>query len=395
MKFSGDAKDLVRRIGRALEPVDRKKPIAFLFGSGLTLASVPGVNDIVIRARGAIDSRDHADFDREVATFEAPSEKYQAALGFVKKRFGAEFVDEIIAKCTLAAYDAENVSSVKIITDNHSKIERDYSNWNIPAGVESLGRILCGLPRNLRGKVLTTNFDPLIEVAISKAGSNPHPMGIDAGGQSIYVEQACDIYHLNGYWRDSITLHNVTDLKAERPNLSSMIRDIVTRSILVVVGYSGWIDAVMLAIEAMIDDGSARRADILWCTFENETKLVESFEKNEILKRLNNELTGIQFYTEIDANEFFPELEKAFLNIWFMTMFTGHLTYPRFRWVGVPENFMSGWIVKLALGQLNSSTVEFPLLETGLILIFLGETLWRLFVIIFVKVLSLNRVRSM
>jgi hypothetical protein len=51
-------------------------------------------------------------------------------------------------------------------------MDSDIDAWTLSPGTESLGKIVTGYPDRFGKTALTTNFDPLIEVAIRRSSGS-------------------------------------------------------------------------------------------------------------------------------------------------------------------------------------------------------------------------------
>src|SRR5262245_46667068 len=81
-------------------------------------------------------------------------------------------------------------------------LENDARAWTVPPGVAALGALLARWPGHFNFRVLTTNFDPLIEIAVRRAGGRARSLSIteDALIDEI-VPDGVTVVHLNGFWR--------------------------------------------------------------------------------------------------------------------------------------------------------------------------------------------------
>ena len=311
---TGNVEDLVARIHASVSMEDEARPLAILAGSGLTAGAVPGVNEIINAIRKAMSSDDASQIDRRLAKLPEASLKYQEAFTFLSMRRPPELRDRIITACTLKAYAHSIESRADLAPDKLSEYERDVDNWDLPKGVESLGRIWSGLPPRIRGPILTTNFDPLCEVAIQKAGGHVVPRIMDADGEFLRDVQTVvmlpQVVHLHGYWRDSATLSMTTQLTLERPALEGSIQALLRQYTLIVLGYGAWRDALSRQLVRVIQEQRARELDVLWCYYGDAGQLTKELADNEVLASLLQAPGNIQFYTGIDVNEALPRLER-------------------------------------------------------------------------------------
>lgn len=310
----GNLRDLVSRIKYNVKHGDESRPIALLVGSGLTSPAVPGVTQIVMSIRKAIDEEDRSEFDSEISKQDDSGHKYQAAFSFLSRRMPPVMSDRVITASTLNAYKGMRGRDTRPTLSELAAAERDFDNWILPAGVEALGRIWAGLPTGLRGPVITTNFDPLVEIAIAKAGASAFPRAMDADGTFIHditLSEIPQVVHLHGFWRESQTLHMATQLTSPRPALGGSLRALLSRYTVVVLGYSGWQDAVMLHLAAIVEEQSARDLDVLWCHYGDDESLDIEFMRNPSLSNLRRAMGNVQFYTSVDVNSALPALEEA------------------------------------------------------------------------------------
>lgn len=180
-------------------------------------------------------------------------------------------------------------------------------------GLEALGRIWAGLSPQLRGPILTTNFDPLCEIAIQKAGGHVVLRIMDSDGSFLRDVRAVtlpQVVHLHGYWRESATLSMTTQLTRERPALEGSIRALLSQYTLMVLGYGAWRDALARQLVHVIREQEERELDILWCYYGNSDQLEDEFATNEVLSTLLQAPGNVQFYTGVDVNLMLPALER-------------------------------------------------------------------------------------
>ncbi len=117
--------------------------------------------------------------------------------------------------------------------------------WSLGPGVAALGELLVGMPTDVRGPVITTNFDPLIEVSVRQAGGSPVSQHFDQDGTLVASDDdgTIDIAHVHGFWRRGDTLHTIHQLTAPRHQLDGSLRELLRGHVVVVMGYGGWEDA--------------------------------------------------------------------------------------------------------------------------------------------------------
>ena len=178
------SKDLVDRLGNASK--SRGKDVVFLVGSAVTLPDqagghgVPGVSDIVELIRKQFSSTD-AICEFEDAISINSENKYQDAFEFLHGRRGQDAANAIIREAVLHAINHDNWPSslpIKKATpydinpDMCKALEDEVHAWRLPKAVDLLGKLLAKYSDTFGHAILTTNFDPLIEVSIRKHGGS-------------------------------------------------------------------------------------------------------------------------------------------------------------------------------------------------------------------------------
>src|SRR5208282_2329264 len=106
--------------------------------------------------------------DAELASAE---NEYQAAFRFLHGRRGPEIANGIIKRAVWqarkpATVGEQSVYQLSQATDDETceSFERDVVGWYLSPGQRALGHLITGESRLFGESVLTTNFDPLIEV---------------------------------------------------------------------------------------------------------------------------------------------------------------------------------------------------------------------------------------
>lgn len=313
----GTFRDFSARLKFAVSEADSSsanRPLALLLGSGISTPSVPGVEKIAMAIRKSLDAADRQEYDEYLSASQSSGERYQRAFQFLSMRRPREYLDRIIASSVLSAYkkDGRDVERRLAGRELHDA-EMDTDSWSIPPGQAALGRIWAGLPMHLRGPVITTNFDPLFEISLRRAGMPASTHIIDGDGslqQAPQLSENAAVMHIHGFWREGTTLSRLSELSGARPLLSSSLRAMVARHTLVVIGYSGWNDAVTNALNAMVSEPSWHELDILWCSYGDAPSLRASIDGSQVLSRLERS-PSVTFYSGCDANTWIPELEVA------------------------------------------------------------------------------------
>jgi TIR domain/SIR2-like domain len=302
--------DLIERVSVA-EPT----PV-FMVGAGLSSAEeiagpgVPSTEGMVelVRHQISSDILGLGELDRRLREAEEDgTPAYSAAFEFLQRRRGQDAVNGLVRAAVLQA----RVQGARRL-DDPAELERDLDGWALSRGTRALGVLLTEFPQIYPGPVLTTNFDPLLCVAIRKAGGRPRRVIFDEDGRLPSGAEAdadeVQVVYLHGYWRGSDTHHTGTELTASRPRLDASLARLLDRRLVVVAGYGGWDDAFMKAVSSLLEDADAR-PDIVWALhddnpgmlFDNHAALMDHFDQWRVRSRFT-------LFAGIDANDFFEQL---------------------------------------------------------------------------------------
>lgn len=167
----GDLFDLRIRLDVLAQEADRR--LVTVFGSGISNAVLPGVPELTGLFREHVPRAGRARFDATLAGLPDPGLKYQNAAAILTKQAGEPRVMRAIRTAVLRAcpkVPAEEVAKVAQDEDQCRALVRDLDAWTIPRGYERFAQFFASLPGRMRGPVITTNFDPLIEIALTKPG---------------------------------------------------------------------------------------------------------------------------------------------------------------------------------------------------------------------------------
>ncbi|MFC6079657.1 P-loop NTPase [Sphaerisporangium aureirubrum] len=335
----GKENDLCARIAASLRKGKEARPLALLVGSGLSRPAVPGVPEIVKAVRASL-GEEAAELDSSLEGAVDEGEMYRRAFAFLGRRRDPEERDKIIRLCVLSAYRKSLKTQADIAQDKLVDYEADVDNWKLPPGVEALGRIWRGLPTHFRGPIVTTNFDPLCEIAIGRAGGQAIRRIMEHDGAflrdvDVRTLDVPQVVHLHGYWRDSATLSMAAQLDRERPALAGSLRVLLTQYTLVVMAYRAWRDVVTQQLVQIIREQSARELDVLWCFYGGEAELLRTAGENDLIAKLLEAPGNIQFYVDIDVNTTLPALERKV---------SDHLEFPETVRYTRGRGSLLGWI---------------------------------------------------
>jgi hypothetical protein len=183
--------------------------------------------------------------------------------------------------------------------------ENDLDGWQLTPGVEALGRWIASREDNIT--VITTNFDPLIEIAIREAGGQCYSsiLKVD-GGLDMAHGLGAHVVHMHGYWLGD-TLHTATQLTSDRPRLHQSLQSVCRKKTVAVLGYGGWDDAISKALWDLAYDTQAG-TDVLWTFYEDDAAKIAA-KYGHIFDGLKAVVPGrAQVYKGIDVHVVLPEL---------------------------------------------------------------------------------------
>lgn len=292
-----------------------EKPISFLVGAPLSwdghsgVLPVSGMIELIREEIQHRDVRSLPGFDDEVGDGNGP-DVYQKAMSFLQGCFDPEVVGSVIQQAVLRARRAGAPDF-----DFPDVGEGRFEDWHVPAGIQAMARLIRSLPEKFTGPILTTNFDPLIHLALGDVGLRPRRVVVPTDGSMNILPRnhsdEIDVFHLHGYWRDSPTLHTPAQLNSQRPQLQQSLQRLLRQRTLVVIAYGGWDDIITTALENCLNDDQFE-GSIRWCFYgQSEAELREQHEAlfQKFSQGINMGL--IQFYREINCHTIFDDVLRA------------------------------------------------------------------------------------
>ena len=165
---------------------------------------------------------------------------YGAAFELLAQWRGPDAVSAVVSDAVRMARLPEAGQS-----DDAIVLEQDVEGWALTRGTSALGLLLVGnRQRYSEATVLTTNFDPLLSVAIKRAHGLPRRVILDGDGPLPSIAEGepneTPVIHLHGDRRGSDTHHTGMELTAARPQLGVSLARLLNERLVVVVGYEGW-----------------------------------------------------------------------------------------------------------------------------------------------------------
>ena len=308
-----DLDDLVDRLRNVT--IRKEKTVTFLVGSPLTMPDhvgghgVPDVSGIIELIRSELHDSD-AEVELNCRLNGSPAERYQKAFEFLHGRRGPDAIGRVARTAVWSALDTQRWPTLLPETspaDSEATLckalEEEVSAWVLPRSVDLFGELIVSCPETFGVSVLTTNFDPLIEISISKHGGRFYRTVLHADGNlEQTVGQGTHIVHLHGYWYGHDSLHTHQQLLQERPQLKRSLERVIENSVLVVMGYSGWDDVITHALADILSD-SASNPEIMW-TFHSADTNVADASRKRILEILEPGFgrERVSLYASIDCN---------------------------------------------------------------------------------------------
>ena len=246
-----------------------------------------------------------------------PANRYRKAFEYLQATRGHEAVSRVVRTAVWKAIDIAKwpshippSSAANADSNICESIERCVDAWVLPSAVDILGRLLVNHQDRLGRAILTTNFDPLIGISISKHGGHHYGTVLHGDGSLDQTRgQGTHIVHLHGYWHGFDTLHTPQQLIQPRPRLQRSLERLVERSTLVVIGYSGWDDVVTSTLGELFVD-SAANPEVLWAFHEADEEILSS-SNAQLLSRLDPGTSRgrVFLYRGVDCREVLIELE--------------------------------------------------------------------------------------
>lgn len=271
--------DLIDRLCHTAN--EQEKQIIFLVGSALCFPDnpagfgVPDVSGIIELIAEEFD--DPSEFHKLINSKKNDGKmQYQEAFRFLHAKKGQSALNRVIRTAVWRSLDTtllpKSISSSNPGTASPEiciTLEEHLECWKLPKAVDDIGRLLVNCEDTFGKTVLTTNFDPLIEVSINKHGGRCFRTILHSDGDlgKTYA-QGTHIVHLHGFWQGHDTLHMPQQLMQVRPKLTKSLFRIIEDSTLVVIGYGGWDDIISQTLIELLND-SESNFDILWAFHEN------------------------------------------------------------------------------------------------------------------------------
>jgi tetratricopeptide (TPR) repeat protein len=304
--------DLLDRLTDGLSSSGRE--VVFLIGAPASAAGPKGIPDV----EGIINLL-RQEFRAKISTLTEfnerlrlnPQYRYQEAFKFFLGKRNQDAANAVIKRAVLAAHvrGSELAGKLASLSDaDFRDLEEQHTDWVLPSATAALGEILSHYPR-FGSRLLTSNFDPLLEMSIAAAGGNYFSSVLDGDGSlHSVIGRGCNVVHFHGYWYGGDTLHTPAQLHQPRPQLRNSLLDLLANTTVVVIAYSGWDDIFLKALMDVIDDYTAA-PDVVWTFFENDPRRIHKSAKR-LMRHLAPGIrrNRVTFYRGIDCHTFLPKL---------------------------------------------------------------------------------------
>lgn len=292
------------------------RDVIFFFGSALTMPEgadkpgVPGVSGVVSLIERELASSPGAFLPvRQLLDKREYGEAYRLAFSQLHSFRGQDAANKVIRQ---AVFKARSTSgSEPDLSDSVvcRELDESISGWHLRPSLSALGQLLTDQPGRIGKTVLTTNFDPLIQVAIQRSGGSFFRTMLHADGVLGQSDgPGVQIVHLHGYWHGSDTLHTPNQIGQPRAQLKSSLSKLLQNRTLVVMGCGGWDDVFTATLSELLSDVECS-PDVLWAFYEPDADAVKR-SYGWLLSKFEPALarSRVQLYSGVDLHEFFPVL---------------------------------------------------------------------------------------
>ncbi|PYE85124.1 NB-ARC domain-containing protein [Phyllobacterium leguminum] len=306
---------LLYRLHEGLKNSD--KNVVFVVGAPLTApyAGAPGVSDVaavVELIRSRFKSNSH--LEKLDAKLAGAANRYQEAFDFLSPRLGQDAANDVIKQAVAAALVSSGTQAwseaiSRLPEDQLQALDNDERAWHLTPAASALGGLIAKYSNRFGKILITSNFDPLVEVSIRRAGGIAWRTSLSVDGSiNQSTADGCQVIHIHGYWHGSDTLHTNRQLVRSRPTLQNDLLVRLRDHIVVVMAYGGWRDIFTSALGGVVGNDNLF-PEVLWCLYDEEPQVSE-----HLLSQLRPGIhrNRVTFYKGIDCHTFLPEL----LGLW-------------------------------------------------------------------------------
>jgi hypothetical protein len=326
-----DLHRLVNLLREVLEAEDDRR-LVVLFGAGVTSTRVP---DVALLTTLAFDFADQHGSTRlrTDLTGALPNRPGAQQVQIARYSEALQFVHEVRGPDALRAF-LQQVSMQALINDRpmelsnrplgdqqYAERERRARDWQPPEGLSLFADLLPRHGHNVHPILLTTNFDPLVEAALLRAGLAIDPSHAVAGpGQSMAALRGgvarWTVVHLHGTPHGD-SLHYPAKIAQPHAEVEDWLASLMRGNRLLVLGYSGWDGLLQRTMRKhfgrRVEEKADESTEVLWAVYEPrhehpnvDPALADFFERNDgrgvtafygidsdrVMRTLNEELSG-------------------------------------------------------------------------------------------------------
>jgi hypothetical protein len=321
---AGGEDELVEEIVRSIQ---REEQVTLLIGSGATASVVPRLAEVLTLAEryadGVGDDGDLAGALEQARTdvgIHSPTiERYVAYRRVFTDWVSGTGFDTVAQQAVLQAFRPADWATSPLATHGiwqpvdaalGEQAENALDSWRLPPGVLAVARLLRHRPDDFGNRILTTNFDPLLEVGIRRLGGRAISVPVDVGGEvrfPVPAEGAVRLYHLHGFWRPTLLqdgqrlLHDPGPLEQPSEDAVTEFAELISGDRVCVVGYSGWDGVVTSALRRV---SAERRVPVMWAQ-HGEENLPLAAERTRLEAKLGD---AAVFYEDVDSDRIFTRV---------------------------------------------------------------------------------------
>ena len=322
-----DLHRLVSRLKRLLTSVDGGR-LVILVGAGMTVPAVPGVARLTRLAREFSDQagqpRPRADLNEPVPHNTGVQQlriaHYTEALRFIREVRGPDGLRAFLQQAILHARSEQTRPGPfdqPLAESEFAKLEQSNEGWRLTEGLTLLADLLSVHGGRVQKYLLTTNFDPLLEVALRRAGlrigasygvSGPH----ESMASLRHDRARWTVVHLHGN-SENFSLHYPETIRQPHWGLEDWLANLLRGSHLLVLGYSGWDGLVQRTLTRHFgrdaEGKSEDSVEVLWTVYESpadhphvDAKLAGFFDQYRV--------RGVTAYYGIDRDRLLRTLHE-------------------------------------------------------------------------------------
>lgn len=272
--------DAFETIWNVLGVEGHSAPPVWIVGSGMTRPNspndrgVPGTREFATAYLRRLKGTQHRqDVERLLSELEGKDVDVgriyrDCSAWFQQPPLNGFLMDEI-RRLVLSAFKVEDRDSLPDLHETErleDLVWKRSGDWFVRPGLEHLAAIIRMHPKTRNHAIFTTNFDPLISVAFQKAGQLHARVNFEKEDYPLtrVTANAPVVYHVHGYWTGSYTLNSSKQIEegGARRRLARSIGDLLAQRNVIVLGYGGWDDVMMLALKDAVAKHGTR---VFWC----------------------------------------------------------------------------------------------------------------------------------